>query len=175
LFVGNLAPWKGVATLTAALSNLVEHGERVRLVMYGEGPLADQLRQEAERLPIHLAGFKGKEAVARAYAAADMFVLPSLREQWGLVVNEALSAGLPVVVSEAVGCGEDLVQEGVTGLRFRTGDADALADQMRLLLRDSELCARLGVGGKKRMQTWSMETYVASMLEALDQATREEA
>jgi glycosyltransferase involved in cell wall biosynthesis len=165
LFVGRLVDEKGVMLLVRALERLPDAS--IRLVAFGAGPLRSELRRIADRLPIHLAGIAGKEVLAAAYASADVFVLPSRFEPWGLVVNEAMASGLPCVVSDAVGCREDLVTPGETALVFPSGDAEALAEAVGRLAGDAPMRRRIGVAAQTRMQDWSMGTYAASVAEAV--------
>jgi glycosyltransferase involved in cell wall biosynthesis len=165
LFVGRLVQDKGLLLLVRALERLRD--VPIRLVVYGAGPLESELRRSAERLPIHLAGVGGKEELASAYASADVFVLPSLFEPWGLVVNEAMASGLPCVVSDAVGSSEDLIIAGDTGSVFPSRDVAALAEAVRRLAEDASLRRRMGVEAQRRMQDWSMSTYAASVERAV--------
>ncbi|MBW8866725.1 MAG: glycosyltransferase family 4 protein [Acidobacteria bacterium] len=101
------------------------------VVVAGAGPLDAAMREEAARLGVELRmlGFLNQTQLGRAYAIADCLALPSDHsETWGLVVNEALATGLPVIVSDAVGCAPDLVHEQVTGSRYRLGDVAELAE-----------------------------------------------
>ena len=95
-------------------------------------------------------------------------MLPSTFESWGLVMNEAMAAGTPVVVSTAVGAREDLVLEGATGMIFATGDVRALAACLRDLVEDPDRRIALGRAGREHIQGWSMDVYVSSVLRALD-------
>src|SRR5262249_36569992 len=83
---------------------------------------------------IEYAGFQAPEALPEFFARAHVFVLPSRYDGWGVVVNQALAAGLPVICSDAVGAGHDLVMDEVNGLKFSVGDATALAERMRRFL-----------------------------------------
>ncbi|MGC1272189.1 MAG: glycosyltransferase family 4 protein [Planctomycetaceae bacterium] len=126
LFVGKVEEQKRLFDLIDAASRL---GDKLALLVVGTGPLLDECRNEAERRGVTVVwtGFLNQSEIGRAYAAADCLVLPSQRETWGLVVNEALATGLPCVVSDAVGCAPDLISPGETGETFPVGDVDALA------------------------------------------------
>src|SRR5213076_327900 len=95
------------------------------------GPLREELTRLAHEPPAvaaHFVGFQNQRELSRYYHAADVLVLASrVGETWGLVVNEALHHGVPCAVSDQVGCGPDLVEEGVTGEVFRADDPAALA------------------------------------------------
>jgi glycosyltransferase involved in cell wall biosynthesis len=108
--------------------------------MVGSGPLESELRalQEAGRIRrLHWAGFVNQGDLPHYYSAADILVLPSVIEMWGLVVNEAFACGTPCIVSDAVGSGPDLVEGFDAGLVFATGDVSALRQCMQEAL-DSE-------------------------------------
>jgi glycosyltransferase involved in cell wall biosynthesis len=125
LFVGKLEPKKRPLDAIRAIRLLPS----AQLLVVGSGPLDEACRAASAEAGgrVVFAGFLNQSALGAAYRAADCLVLPSDgRETWGLVVNEALAAGVPVVVSDRVGCRPDLVVEGETGGVFRFGDADAL-------------------------------------------------
>ena len=114
------------------------------VLVAGSGPMEPAVRDEADRLGVQLKmfGFLNQTELGRAYAMADCLALPSDHsETWGLVVNEALATGLPVVVSDAVGCAPDLAPDGVTGRQFPLGDVGALAEQLDAVGRALPLTA----------------------------------
>jgi len=133
LFSGKLSERKGVHVLAAAAkllpSDLVA---RVVLVFLGSGPERAVLEASCRSKPSVRAlfpGFRNQTELSPWYHAADMLALPSLRfETWGLVVNEALHHGVPCVVSDAVGCARDLIEEGRTGAIAKAGSPESLAD-----------------------------------------------
>ena len=98
-------------------------------LMVGDGPMRDECERAArdQGVPVRFAGFLNQRAMAQAYVAADALVVPSTCETWGLVVNEAMSCGRGVLVSDGVACAPDLVEPGATGFVFPVGDVDALA------------------------------------------------
>ncbi|MEX2399812.1 MAG: glycosyltransferase, partial [Rhodothermales bacterium] len=104
----------------------------IHALFVGDGPLRGMLEAEADPERVHFAGFRNQTELPACYAAADALVLPSDgRETWGLVANEAMACGLPVIVSEAAGCAPDLVREGETGFTVPLGDIEALAARLR--------------------------------------------
>lgn len=126
LFVGRLVEAKGVSDLLTA------HGllgpDAPELVVAGTGPLRDLV----ERAPrTRVLGFLDTTSLVELYALADRLVVPSRDEPWGVVVNEALACGTPVVASDAVGAAEDLIREGVDGSIVPAGDVAALAASLR--------------------------------------------
>jgi glycosyltransferase involved in cell wall biosynthesis len=134
VFVGKLEAKKRPLDLIRAMSRL---GPDASLLVVGTGPLESVCHQEAKRLGVSVswAGFLNQTHLGRVYAAADCLVLPSdWGETWGLVVNEALSTGLPCVVSDRVGCAPDLIRPGVTGEVFPMGDVQALANGIKSIV-----------------------------------------
>lgn len=130
LFVGKLIKKKRPRDVLDAAHRLHEAGRRVGLVYVGDGPLSGSLRTMARAMafPVHFAGFKNQTEMPAYYASADLLALPSDGgETWGLVVNEAMACGLPAVVSDAAGCGPDLIDEGRTGATYPVGSVEGLA------------------------------------------------
>lgn len=131
LFVGRLAPEKNLPTLLRAFRKLRDQAPACTLTLVGEGPDRAELRATVARLGldrvVDFAGALSGDVLYDRYARATCLVLPSLSEPWGLVVNEALSHGCPVAVSDRCGCVPELVVEGVTGFSFVADDLDSLA------------------------------------------------
>jgi len=153
LFSGKLVPWKAPLLLGDAVMGLPDDAV---LLYVGDGPLRVEIERRL-RPRLHqrliMAGFVNQSALGSFYAAADIFVLPSERDKWGLVVNEAQQFALPVVVSDRVGCRHDLVLEGETGFVFPFGDVEALRGSLGRLLADRGLRNRMGTAGRQRVLT----------------------
>ncbi|MFM8275945.1 MAG: glycosyltransferase [Cyanobium sp.] len=135
LFCGKLQEKKHPEDILKALEILKNRQQLapIHLLIVGSGDLEKQLRSRASRLdlPVSFAGFLNQRELSSAYAASDALVLPSdAGETWGLVVNEAMACGLPAVVSDQVGCAEDLVQPGLTGVVYPCHNLDKLAEAM---------------------------------------------
>jgi glycosyltransferase involved in cell wall biosynthesis len=134
LYVGRLASEKGLWDLLNAFAEVHRRRTDVRLDLVGAGPLQTELLRRVEDMKLSKAvnflGAKPLAEIAALYGESTALILPSHSEPWGLVVNEALSYGCPVVVSDVCGCVPDLVHDGVTGYSFRTGDISALANAM---------------------------------------------
>lgn len=130
LYVGRLSSEKNVGSLLEAWIQHRRSGGRWPLVIVGSGPEEAVLRHVAQRsgfaADVHFAGHKSFRELPAYYAHAGCFVLPSTREPWGLVVNEALASGLPVIVSNRCGCAEDLVETGANGVLFDPADTQQL-------------------------------------------------
>lgn len=112
------------------------------LVLLGDGPLRPEIEFERDRLglreSVHLPGFKQYDELPDYFGAASVFVHASTSEQWGLVVNEAMASGLPVLVSERCGCVPELVQSGITGFTFDPSDQAELARLMAKMAATDE-------------------------------------
>jgi glycosyltransferase involved in cell wall biosynthesis len=166
LYTGRLVAEKGIDVLSAAWPQV---RTPATLVMIGDGPLASRV----ENVPgARLLGVVPRAELPVAYAAAELALLPSIptprfREPWGLVCNEALHQGRPVVASASVGAvAGGLVRDEVTGLVVAPGDAQGLAVAIDRLLADPALRARLGDAGRRAVAAY---TYDA-MLDAFDRA-----
>lgn len=108
--------------------------DAVHCIFVGSGDLAEQLKVQASQsqLPVTFVGFLNQGQLSSAYVAADALVLPSDGDEtWGLVVNEAMACGLPAIVSDQVGCADDLIKDGVTGFRYPGRNIEALAKAMQ--------------------------------------------
>lgn len=175
LFVGKLVARKQPGLLLEAFARVRRH-HPCALLFVGEGPLEAELRRRAASAGIpdvQFAGFLNRAEVARAYAAADLFVLPSTwHETWGVVVNEAMSFDLPVVVSDAVGCGPDLVREGENGFIVPRADADRLAEAIAALVRDPERRRRFGRRSGEIIAAWHPALAAEGVVRACYAAAR---
>jgi glycosyltransferase involved in cell wall biosynthesis len=144
LFVGKLIGRKHPADLLHAVARLRD--KPVQIAFAGAGELESELRKIAAASAVHadFMGFVNQSELPAVYASADVLVLPSDgQETWGLVVNEAMACGIPAIVSDAVGCGPDLIEPGRTGATFPLGDVAALASAIENVLSfDAELTRR---------------------------------
>jgi glycosyltransferase involved in cell wall biosynthesis len=154
LFCGQMIARKGVDLLLEAFARL----ERGRLLLVGReadlprllAPLPPGVRERIE-----YAGFQPPAELPRFFARADVFVLPSRHDGWGVVVNQALGAGLPILCSDRVGAGLDLVQGEVNGLRFSAGDKTALAAAMKRCLDAPKDLIAWGNASRARAAEWT--------------------
>lgn len=170
-FAGKHVRFKRPHLLIEAAGQLKARGSNVKLLYAGSGELTEQLRQRAAELGVSVCftGFLNQSEMWRAYVPADAFVLPSTNgETWGLVTNEAMLFGLPVIVCKEVGCAEDLVIEGETGYTF-DGDAVELADAMLKLCNNPERARAMGQAGRERViKHFSMPVATGGLLAAMD-------
>jgi glycosyltransferase involved in cell wall biosynthesis len=170
LFVGKLTPKKRPVDIVKALGVLVARSLAVRLVVVGAGPLHDAVLQTAaERgVRVDIIGFQNQTQLPPWYALADLLVLPSDGgETWGLVVNEAMACDTPAVVSDAVGCGPDLVDPGRTGAVYPLGDVHALSDAIAGML-DRKHHGDVKAALAAKMRRYSVAAAVDGILAAVD-------
>ncbi len=135
LYTGRFSDEKNPQLLLEAF-NKIPHKNK-KLFFVGDGPLRRKVEAEAQKIGlngIYFIGFQPRESVFNFYAMADVFVLPSKRETWGIVVNEAMCFGLPVITSDQVGASPDLIQEGVNGFIFPSGNSDKLANSIEKIM-----------------------------------------
>lgn len=162
LFSGQLIPRKGVDLLVRAFIEALRRAPSLELRILGEGPL----RGELERLSgavsdrIVIMGHRNPGDLPAVFAEADIFVLPSLHDGWGVVINEALGAGLPIVASDGVGAAHDLVADGVNGLVTPAGDVGALRDALVLLANDPARRRAMAEASRARNHAWGLDEAV---------------
>ena len=132
LFVGRLIERKGLDVLLQAF----ERADGGELRIAGDGPLREMVEAAAARDPrVRLIGHVAGDELARTYRDADVLVVPSLYEPWGLVVHEGLAYGLPVIATDQVGAADDLIEPEVNGYVVRAGSVDELLDAMSVAAR----------------------------------------
>ena len=138
LFAGKLIEAKRPFDVVRAAEVARARGRAAHVAIAGSGKLEGLLREAASALkvPLHCLGFQNQANMPAVYAAADVLVLPSECETWGLVCNEALACGTPVVVSDAAGCAPDLAADGRAGRSFPVGDCAACAQSLIDLFND---------------------------------------
>jgi glycosyltransferase involved in cell wall biosynthesis len=197
LFCGKFIPKKRPLDLIEAARLLLQEGQlpNIHLLFAGSGELGSQLRancnvafdaetnqrsavtgQKSLGEPItdnqkpsaSFAGFLNQTELARAYVAADVLVLPSDgRETWGLVVNEAMACGLPAIVSNAVGCAPDLIEQGKTGFTFPVGNCRELGQRLKELAAAKEAGHDFRPAVFSKLRDYSIAAATRGTLEAV--------
>jgi glycosyltransferase involved in cell wall biosynthesis len=172
-----LAPGRPVVLLEAfhRVHGTSSPDRRPCLVIVGDGEERATLEARARALgleDVRFAGFRNQTELPAFFALADLFVLPSRHEPWGLIVNEAMAAGCPVIVSSEVGAAADLVTDGVEGFVFPAGDVTALADVLTRSLADPARLAAMGLAARRRVAAWDFEADIRGLRAALAFTTR---
>ena len=169
LFSAKLQPWKRPTDLLRAFAKVST--SNALLVFAGDGPLKQQLQSEAYSLGIEnrvrMLGFVNQSYLPSVYTSADVMVLPSEYEPFGVAVNEAMCCGCPVLVSDRVGARKDLIAPIRSDFVFRCGDIEALASILRRLASDSTLTTSIGRSCQEHMRKWSPEHNISATLEAI--------
>jgi glycosyltransferase involved in cell wall biosynthesis len=169
LFVGRFVPKKGLHHLVPAFLEVARRIPEARLLLVGDGPEAQRVRALAapalDRVIFH--GFAQPDRIAELYAAGDVLAAPSLDEPWGVVVNEGMAAGLPVVLSDAVGAAPDLVREGENGRVVPAGDVAGLAAALAMVLSDLPRARAMGEASRRIVSGWDYELGAASFKKAV--------
>src|SRR5882672_4627096 len=169
LFCAKLQPWKRPADLLRAFAkaNIPD----ALLLFAGEGPLRSQLESEAAALGVasrvRFLGFVNQTQLPAIYTSADLLVLPSVYDAFGVVVNEAMLCGCPVVVSDRVGAGRDLVAPVCPELIYPCGDTHALAAILQRAYASRTWLSGLGYAARARMETWGPPENIAGTVEAI--------
>jgi glycosyltransferase involved in cell wall biosynthesis len=168
LFVGRLAPEKGFPVAVDAVSELQAQGLEVGLLVVGDGPL----RREYEKLVSDrrlrhavFLGFVQQAELPFYYGQTDVLIVPSVSEPWGLVVNEAMACGVPVLCSPAVGAGYDLVVDGATG--YRCSSSAEYATRIRGLIEDPQSRSVMSERCRDAISAFSPDACAQGFLEAL--------
>lgn len=174
-FVGKLTPKKRPIDLVRAIA-LSRSKASIELVIIGDGPLREELVRTADdgKVTTEIRGFLNQsEIVAKGYADLDAIVLPSgYGETWGLVINEAMTGGIPAIVSDLVGCGPDLIDEGETGYVFPVGSVEELARAVDRLVEQLESGRDFSPAVRSKIAHYSIDRTVEGVLAALEGARR---
>lgn len=173
LYVGKLSKRKRADLLLAAFSSFARKTskEAGRLLIVGEGELGEHLRriveQEGLTEQVTFLGFRNQKELVELYALADVFVIPSENEPFGLVLNEAMNGENAVIASSEVGGAFDLVQEGKNGVIFTSGSAAELEEAIAKLTSSAELRKQYGRASRELVAEFSFEKDVQGILAAL--------
>jgi D-inositol-3-phosphate glycosyltransferase len=176
LFVGRIEPLKGLDTLIQAIAQMRKRDVYVCLAVIGGDPDTSPEAQSAEMARVQVLreqagvadlitflGKRGQDTLPYYYSAADVVVVPSYYESFGMVALEAMACGTPVVASQVGGLAF-LVQDGVTGFTVPVDEPEALADKLALLVKDEELCEKLGQQALAVAQQYAWENIATRIL-----------
>jgi glycosyltransferase involved in cell wall biosynthesis len=172
LYVGRLVEAKGVFELLQAYALLNEDVRcKVGLVFAGDGPDRTKLMDKASRIApgtIQFPGFIHREQLPEFYALADALIFPTHSDTWGLVVNEAMACGLPVIVSDVAGCAEDLVQNDWNGFVVPPSETGRLTAVMARVAEDSALRMQMAEKSMERIAAYSPAAWAEGLVKAME-------
>jgi glycosyltransferase involved in cell wall biosynthesis len=168
LFASKLQERKRAADLLEAHRLLMTGPSPPYLLIIGDGEERSRLEPAAAGNPnVIFLGFRNQTELPRFFNLCDVFVLPSVHEPWGLVVNEAMNAARAVVASDQVGCHEDLVRDGINGAVFPARDVPALARAIESVLVSPERAAQMGEKGREMVAEYSFDQDVRGIRQAV--------
>ena len=175
LFVGRLEPIKGIDLLLSAFGEL-DPSVEARLVIVGDGTQRREVEKAMERdTRIVYRGRLESQALWAQFAAADALIAPSRSDAWGLSVNEALTAGLAVVMSDAFGCADDLIRPEENALVVPAGSQVAVSEVLKRLSSDPHLLERLRGNAVQSVEGWTTEAWATNILAAWRDAMNQDA
>ena len=178
LFASKLQTRKLCSDLVLAYADLIARtpeSTQPYLVIVGDGEERANLEKQVRALGltgVRFAGFRNQSEMPRFLALATVFVLPARHEPWGLIVNEAMNAAIPVIVTDDVGAQPDLVTDGVEGCVYPVGDIAALTAALRRVLGSPEIASAMGRRALDRINRWSFDADVEGLRAAIAYVTR---
>ncbi len=167
LYIGRYVPDKGIDSLLKAYEQYRKAVDNPwKLLCVGTGPMVSKIEQNTG---VENLGFMQPDMLPSVMARAGAFIMPSLFEPWGVAIHEAVSAGLPVICSEACGAGVHLVQDSYNGYQFKTGDIKQLTYQMTKLslLSASELKA-MGSASFELSKQFTPQRWADTFIRGID-------
>lgn len=170
LFCGQMIERKGVDLLLQVFEQVIQSGLQARLLLVGREAELPQMLEKltpAVKQQIDFAGFQAPDDLPHFFQRADIFVLPSRYDGWGVVVNQALGAGLPIICSDAVGAAHDLIEPGVNGCIIPGGDADALRDALIQYLKDPDTVRAASQASLMQANQWTPAQGAQRWIEVL--------
>lgn len=172
VYSGRLINIKNVDSLVKAISKLKK--KNITLVIIGGGELEKFIYELSDKLEVNtiITGFiSEQEEVFKRYFIGDIFVLPSVDEPWGLVVNEAMAAGLPVIVSNVCGCSLDMVKYGVNGYTVDPRDIDDISDKINHILKENMI--DFGINSRNIINKWTFKESKNELLKIIKAISKE--
>jgi glycosyltransferase involved in cell wall biosynthesis len=167
LSVGQFIHRKGFDVLLHACSKLEED---VGIYIIGGHPTEEylELKNKLGLTNVHFSGFKTKAELSEYFKAADLFVLPTREDIWGLVINEAMAYGLPVVTTDKCVAGLELVEDNVNGYIVPVGDSETLAEKINSIINDSETQNNMSLNNLSKIKNYKIENMAKQHIEVFD-------
>jgi glycosyltransferase involved in cell wall biosynthesis len=160
LYSGQLIERKGVDVLIRAFERVGRTSTQIALVILGDGPLRDALKASVPSEMtnrVHFVGHVPQADLPAYFATADAFVFPSRHDGWGVVINEACAARLPVIATRQAGAVGDLIIDGVNGFVVEREDVDGIAAKMQFLVDHPSERKKMGLEGRRIVESFSVE------------------
>ena len=174
LYASKMIPRKRPMDLLKAyiqMAGLGNNEPKPYLIFVGDGQELIRLKKRAKETgwsSIKFLGFKNQSELPAYFDLCDVFVLPSQNEPWGLIVNEVMNAGKPIVVSDQVGCAPDLITHGSNGFIYPAGNINTLNITLRKLLDDPNLMEQMGAKSLEKISSWGFQEDIQGLRKALN-------
>lgn len=169
VFSGKLIHRKRPLDALKVHCELWQNGIKTNLVFIGSGQLGAVIEAQSIKMglpAVRITGFKTPRDVGRYYAVGDIFLFPSSEETWGLVVNEAMCFGMPVITTTGVGCVADLVKHGYNGYIHECGDITSMTSNIAKLLQNPNMLKQFGENSMRIISTWNFEADASGFIKA---------
>lgn len=170
LYASKLMKRKNPLDLIKAFKVVKEKVTNVNLVFVGTGEEEKGLKKfiaDYNIKDVYFLGFLNQSELPEVFALSDIFVLPAVNEQWGLIINEAMCAGLPIITTNVVGAAPDLVKEGINGFTFKPSNINELAEKLLIILSDNKLRMSMGDKSREIINNWSYKECIDGIQLAL--------
>ncbi|MEO0296761.1 MAG: glycosyltransferase family 4 protein [candidate division WOR-3 bacterium] len=171
LYSGRFVWYKGIPYLLEAYNRLQKEIDDIALILLGDGPEKKKYEDYVKNnnlKNVFFEGFIQQESLPEYYIASDIFVLPSLSETWGLVINEAMAFGLPVISTDAAGASYDLVKNGINGFVVKAGDSKELYTALKILCENPDLRIRMGENSLGIIKEYTPENWAKKFIFAIN-------
>lgn len=174
LYSGRLIEKKGIIYLLKGFKILQDVVDNISLLILGSGETEKELQNYCKKndLNVYFAGFIQQGELPKYYAIADIFVFPTLSDPWGVVVNEAIAAGLPVICSKWAGAARDLIKDGVNGYIVNPQDVNNLAQKMKELLLNDKKSLEMGRESQEMMRLCTIDKAAKGFIDAIILASK---
>ncbi|MBE9214509.1 glycosyltransferase [Plectonema cf. radiosum LEGE 06105] len=169
LYIGRLIDEKGIPELLEAFAKL-SGNKQVTLVIVGDGSRLQDYHSYCQQNHLDnvvFTGFQPQSTLPQYYGIADIFVFPTRSDTWGLVLNEAMAAGLPVVCSDAAGAADDLVVNGGNGYLVPVGDVEKLSEALQILVEDESLREKMGLHSQEIIADYTPQKMAQGLKQAI--------
>lgn len=175
LYASKLLKRKNPIDLLKAFEFVQQKIDNANLIFVGTGEEENNLKNYVKDNKIHnvyFLGFINQSELPDIFAISDIFVLPAINEQWGLIINEAMCAGLPIITTDVVGAAPDLVKEGINGFTYKAGDIKELSEKLLIILSDENLRIKMGNSSKEIISGWSYKESILGIKKALSSVVK---
>ncbi len=170
VYVGQLIKRKGIIHLLQAYQRIFSDFNSIGLLIIGEGVQEEELKRychDHHLQNVFFLGYKSRETLIQYMVISNLLVLPTLADVWGLVINEAMACGLPIVTTKQAGASTDLVYDDKNGYVVDAGDIDGLTIAIKQILQNPEKEQQMKIASREIIKNWGINEAVEGFLEAI--------